>query len=99
MNKLSLSTLLLLVLVSFTACSKRVENPRFVINEVLVINQENYVDDYGRRSGWIEIFNNTARTRHDASDQHRLNPRKYPIPKGDVLHELPPISTCCSGKR
>lgn len=93
MNKLSLSTLLLLVLVSFTACSKRVENPRFVINEVLVINQENYVDDYGRRSGWIEIFNNTARTQDIGGcflTNDRLNPRKYPIPKGDVLTRVAP---------
>jgi hypothetical protein len=27
------------------------------INEVLVINEDNYEDDYGHRSSWIEIFN------------------------------------------
>jgi hypothetical protein len=27
------------------------------INEVLVVNHENYTDDYGHRSSWIEIFN------------------------------------------
>ena len=93
MNRLSLSTLLLLVLVIFSACSGRVKNPPLVINEVLVINEENYVDDYGRRSGWIEIFNNTAKTQNIGGyflTNDRSNPKKYPIPKGDVLTRIPP---------
>jgi hypothetical protein len=32
------------------------------INEVLVINEENFVDDYGKRHAWIELFNNSAGT-------------------------------------
>jgi len=27
------------------------------INEILVYNDSNYVDDFGRHSPWIEIFN------------------------------------------
>ena len=27
------------------------------INEILVINDSNYIDDFGERNGWIEIFN------------------------------------------
>ena len=27
------------------------------INEVLVINEDNFVDDYGKRHAWIELFN------------------------------------------
>lgn len=27
------------------------------INEVLVYNDSNYVDDFGKHSPWIEIFN------------------------------------------
>ncbi len=27
------------------------------INEVLVVNENNYMDDYGHRSSWIELFN------------------------------------------
>lgn len=93
MNKLTVSSFLLLVLLSFTACANRVKNPRFVINEVLVINEENFVDDYGQRSGWIEIFNNTARTQDIGGyflTNDRSNPRKYPIPRGDVLTRVPP---------
>lgn len=93
MNKLSTTFILFLVSLSFTACSNRIQNPRWVINEVLVINEENFVDDYGKRSGWIEIFNNTARTQDIGGyflTDDKTNPRKYPIPKGDVLTKIAP---------
>lgn len=93
MNKLIFTPLFILVLVSFSSCSNRVKNPHFVINEVLVINEGNFVDDYGRRSGWIEIFNNTARTQNIGGyflTNDRSNPRKYAIPRGDVLTRVPP---------
>lgn len=83
----------ILLLVLFSSCSKRVENPRWVINEVLVINEGNFVDDYGQRSGWVEIFNNTARTQDIGGyflTNDKSNPRKYPIPKGDVLTRIAP---------
>ena len=63
------------------------------INEVLVINQDNFVDDYGKKNAWIEIYNPSPATvdiggcfltndRHDKT--------KYPIPKGDVLTKIKP---------
>ena len=63
------------------------------INEVLVTNEENFQDDYGCQSAWIEIFNTTfgsvdVRSCYLTNDKN--NPRKYPIPKGDVLTEMPP---------
>jgi Na+-transporting methylmalonyl-CoA/oxaloacetate decarboxylase gamma subunit len=95
MNKSPASSVLflLLFLLSFTACSERVENPRWVINEVLVNNAENFVDDYGQRSGWIEIFNNTAKTQDIGGyflTNDKSNPRKYSIPRGDVLTRIAP---------
>ncbi|MDR2120992.1 MAG: lamin tail domain-containing protein [Tannerella sp.] len=63
------------------------------INEVLVINDNNFVDDYGQRSGWIELFNISAGTVNIGGcylTNDRSNPRKYPIPKGDVLTKIPP---------
>ena len=63
------------------------------INEVLVINEDNFVDDYGKRSGWIELFNTSAGTVNIGGcylTNDRDNPRKYPIPKGDVLTKIPP---------
>ena len=77
----------------FTGCKSKIENPRWVINEVMVTNETNFIDDFGQRSGWIEIYNNTARTmdlggRYLTND--RNNPTKYPIPRGDVLTQIKP---------
>lgn len=63
------------------------------INEVLVINENNYEDDYGIRSGWIEIFNTSFATvdiRGCFLTDDRNNPTKYPIPKSDVLTKIRP---------
>ena len=93
MTKISKYFALFLILTVFIACSERVKNPNLIINEVLVINESNYVDNYGQRSGWIEIFNNTAKTQDIGGlflTNDKLNPRKYPIPKGDVLTKIAP---------
>ena len=63
------------------------------INEVLVINEENFVDDYGKRHAWIELFNNSAGTVNLAGcylTNDKTNPKMYMIPKGDVLTKVPP---------
>ena len=63
------------------------------INEVLVINEDNYVDDYGKRSSWIELYNSSAGTVNIGGcylTDDPNNPKKYPIPKGDVLTKIPP---------
>jgi len=63
------------------------------INEVLVINDSNYVDSYGKRSGWIEIFN-TAYNSVDIGGLYLTNdpanPTKYWIPKGDPITRIAP---------
>ncbi|HAH59496.1 MAG TPA: phage tail protein, partial [Bacteroidales bacterium] len=63
------------------------------INEILVINDSNYVDDYGKRSGWIEIFN-TAYNTVDIGGLYltndMTNPTKYPIPTGDPITKIAP---------
>ena len=76
-----------------SGCSTQVKNPEWVINEVMVVNETSYVDDFGQRHGWIEIYNNTAKTmdlggRFLTND--RNNPKKYPIPRGDVLTRIKP---------
>lgn len=76
-----------------SGCSTQVKNPEWVINEVMVVNETNFVDDFGQRHGWIEIYNNTAKTmdlggRFLTND--RNNPKKYPIPRGDVLTSIKP---------
>lgn len=83
--------LLFVLLVSFGAQAQRATSMR--INEVLVINEDNFVDDYGKRHGWIELFNSSAGTVNIAGcflTDDKNNPKKYPIPKGDVLTQIPP---------
>ncbi|MDD4460099.1 MAG: OadG family transporter subunit [Proteiniphilum sp.] len=84
---------LLATVVLLAACSTKVKNPEWVINEVMLVNETSYVDDFGQRNGWIEIYNNTAKTmdlggRYLTND--RSNPTKYPIPRGDVLTRIKP---------
>lgn len=63
------------------------------INEVLVVNDSNYVDDFGQRSAWIEIFNK-AYNSVDIGGMYLTNdptnPTKYHIPKGDPITRIPP---------
>lgn len=59
----------------------------------MIKNENNYVDDYGNRSAWIEIYNTSAATVNIkgcflTNDPNNL--KKYPIPKGDVLTAIPP---------
>ncbi len=92
MNKIKHLLFLSLIILS-VSCNKTIQNPHWVINEVVIDNQEGFVDSYGRRSGWIEIFNNTYKSqqlggRYLTDDPN--NPKKYPIPQGDVLTLVKP---------
>ncbi len=83
--------LLLMVLSVFGAKAQLTTSVR--INEVLVINEDNFVDDYGKHHAWIELYNNSAGTvdlRGCYLTDDKSNPRKYMIPKGDVLTKIPP---------
>ena len=83
--------LLFVLLVSFGAKAQRATSMR--INEVLVINDDNFVDDYGKRHPWIELFNTSAGSVNIAGcflTDDKNNPRKYPIPKGDVKTIIAP---------
>lgn len=75
------------------SCSKKKNNSPWVINEVLVNNKTNMIDEYGERNGWIEIYNNTAKTQ-DLGGMYlttdKNNPKMYPIPLGDVRTQIKP---------
>lgn len=92
MIKKKIGVLLLFALfVSFGAHAQRTSSLR--LNEVLVINQDNYLDDYGKKSAWIEIFNSSAGTvdmKGCFLTNDRNNPKKYMVPKGDVLTKISP---------
>lgn len=62
------------------------------INEVMVTNDSNYVDDYGRHTAWIELFNSTYAPLEISSvylTNDPASPTKYPVPLGDVNTEIP----------
>lgn len=83
--------LLFVLLVSFGAKAQRATSMR--INEVLVINDDNFVDDYGKRHPWLELYNTSAGSVNIAGcflTDDKNNPTKYPIPKGDVKTIIAP---------
>ncbi len=63
------------------------------INEVLVINEDNYMDDYGHRSSWIELFNagyeavNVGACYLGVTKTNGVEVR-YMIPKGDPATQM-----------
>lgn len=81
----------LLVTVCFGMQAQRATSMR--INEVLVVNEQNFQDDYGLHNAWIELFNTSFATVNIEGcylTNDRNNPTKYPIPKGDVLTQIKP---------
>lgn len=63
------------------------------INEVMVQNDSNYVDDYGLHQAWIELYNSTYAPMEISSvylSNDPTQPKKYPVPLGDVNTEIPP---------
>ncbi len=91
-DKIKLS-IIVLSLILLVGCNKKVETSDLVINEVMVVNESSYTDDFGERHAWIEIYNNTARTQDLSSffiTNDRNDPKKYPIPRGDVNTAVKP---------
>ncbi len=74
------------VLGAASMAAQGVNNVR--INEVLVINEDNYMDDFGHRSSWIELFNagyeavnvGACYLGATTADGEEI---RYQIPKGD----------------
>lgn len=91
------STRLILITAVFLICSSAwlvaQQATALRLNEILISNETNYIDGYGNRSPWIEIYNTSAasvnlRGCFLTNDPNNL--KKYPIPKGDVLTNIPP---------
>ncbi len=92
-KRIKQSFLLLCALMLLGACAKKTKNPNWLINEVMVINENNFTDNFGDRSGWIEIYNNTSATQDLAGmflTTDKNNPKMYAIPLGDVLTKIKP---------
>ncbi len=63
------------------------------INEILVTNTNDFVDDFGHKGGWIELFNSSYGTVNIGGcylTNDPANLTKYRIPSGDVLTRIKP---------
>lgn len=63
------------------------------INEILVRNTDDFVDDFGHKVAWIELFNSSYGTVEIGGcylTNDPLNLTKYVIPKGDILTKIKP---------
>lgn len=63
------------------------------LNEFLVINTDDFEDDYGHKGGWIELFNSSYGTVNIGGcylTNDPANLTKYVIPKADVLTKISP---------
>lgn len=86
---------LLILLIAVAACCTAANaqgRHGLRINEIMVQNDSNYVDDYGRHGAWIELFNSTYAPMEISSvfiTNDSLQPKKYPVPLGDVNTEIP----------
>ena len=91
-GKIKLS-IIVLSLILLAGCNKKVQRSDLVINEVMVLNENSYVDDFGERHAWIEIYNNTTRTQELSSffiTNDKNDPKKYAVPRGDVKTAIKP---------
>lgn len=85
--------LFLILLFCFAIGSNAQSRTSLRINEVLVINEDNFVDDYGRHNAWIELWNSSFSSVNVGGcylTNDKNNPKKYLIPKGDVLTLIKP---------
>ena len=85
----------LLLLIGLTSCDEQKSNNKLMLNEVLIDNQNNFQDDYGLHSAWIEIFNRSYGSADLAGCLLKVSSQPgdtitYFIPKGDVLTLVKP---------
>lgn len=82
----------LALLICVSASAQRTTSMK--LNEVLVVNVDNFQDEYGTKSPWLELYNNSAGTvdlKGCFITNDKNNPTMYMIPKGDVLTKIRPF--------
>lgn len=89
-TKIGIFLAMLLVLGVCSSCREQKSNTKLVLNEILVSNENNFQDDYGMQSAWIEIFNRSYSSANLAGCYLKYSSQPgdtatYFIPKGDVL--------------
>ena len=96
MNKRKIGILLsLAMMLGLASCGEKEVNSKLILNEVLIENTDNFQDDYGVQSAWIEVFNKSYTSADLAGYQLKMSNQAgdtatYFIPKGDVLTMVKP---------
>lgn len=93
MKKIKYNILVLLGFLVLTSNVVAQNMSDMCINEFLVTNTNDFVDDFGQRSSWIELFNTSYGTVniggcYITNDPNNLT--KYIIQRGDVLTKIKP---------
>lgn len=78
-----------------TSCGEQKTKSKLLLNEVLIVNENNFQDDYGLHSAWIEIFNRSYGSADLAGYRLKVSnisgdTISYFIPKGDILTLVKP---------
>lgn len=84
--------LLVVAIIAVASAASAQGRKQLRINEVMVQNDSNYVDDYGLRHGWIELYNSAFAPMEISSvylTDDPSQPKKYPVPLGDINTEIP----------
>ena len=100
MNKIKYILALGILFVTLSVNAQNQNDMR--LNEALVVNINDFQDDFGQHSPWIELFNTSYGTVDIAgcfltNDPNDL--RKYSIPKGDVLTKVKQIGRASCRER
>ncbi|MDP2335195.1 MAG: OadG family transporter subunit [Bacteroidota bacterium] len=85
--------LILLAVISGSTKALAQNATDFRFNEILVLNDSNYVDDFGEHSSWIEILNTSYSSVNLGGcylTDDLSNPTKYWIPTGDPATSVSP---------
>lgn len=88
-----IQVLSILVLTGFSLPAFSQGADKFRINEIMTWNETNFEDDFGARSGWLELYNTSYATVNVGGcylTDDLNNPTKYQIPKGDILTSIKP---------
>ena len=91
MNKLKSLLVFFGLVVAFGASAQSQSDMR--LNEILVVNTDDFQDDFGQQNGWCELFNTSYGTVEIGGcylSNDRTNLTKYIIPKGDVNTKIKP---------
>ena len=91
MKRLKLFLAVVGLVLCFTAGAQSQDAMR--LNEYLVVNTDDFQDDFGQQNAWIELFNSSYGTVDIAGcflsdDENDL--KKYAIPGGDIMTKIKP---------